>query len=72
LKVSSNKERPPPVTYDTAEETTTPEFLTSQKLRTETAKSQTRMETAKSQTQTETSKGQTKSERTMASTALYE
>uniref|UniRef100_A0A915HFZ2 Uncharacterized protein n=1 Tax=Romanomermis culicivorax TaxID=13658 RepID=A0A915HFZ2_ROMCU len=49
-------------TYDTDEETTTPEFLTSQKSRTETTKSQTR---------TETSKGQTKLDRTTASTGSY-
>uniref|UniRef100_A0A915JUU3 Uncharacterized protein n=1 Tax=Romanomermis culicivorax TaxID=13658 RepID=A0A915JUU3_ROMCU len=57
--------------YDTAEETTTPEILMSQRSKTESTKSQTRTETAKSQTRTETSKGQTKSDRTTASTASY-
>uniref|UniRef100_A0A915L9J3 Uncharacterized protein n=1 Tax=Romanomermis culicivorax TaxID=13658 RepID=A0A915L9J3_ROMCU len=57
--------------YEMAKETTTPEVLTSQRLKTETTKSQTKMETSKSQTKTETSKGQTKSDRTTASTASY-
>uniref|UniRef100_A0A915II97 Uncharacterized protein n=1 Tax=Romanomermis culicivorax TaxID=13658 RepID=A0A915II97_ROMCU len=57
--------------YDTAEETTNPEVLTSQKSKTEISKSRTKMETSKSQTKSETSKGQMKSDRTTVSTASY-
>uniref|UniRef100_A0A915JTU6 Uncharacterized protein n=1 Tax=Romanomermis culicivorax TaxID=13658 RepID=A0A915JTU6_ROMCU len=58
-------------TYNKAEETTTPEVLTSQRSKTKTSKSQRTTETAKSQTRMETSKGQMKLDRTKASTASY-